>query len=139
MRCLDWFSVIMEPKRRGTAVVVGKDQLKNPHVSLKALTYETQDKPPFDFLFSKQGTGILFLSLSYHYNHPLYIEGRLRELKTSTVMKETKLALLCVIVDRIDSDERICELQMCRFAFGVQLMLFKSGRQFSLLLKSIAE
>lgn len=126
------------PKSRAKGgLVVSSAQLRNPLVSLKQLAHETSDKLIFDFLFTEQSTGIVFLSLRYHYQNPIYIQSRVQELRNSEEFRGVRTALLCVVLDREDSNDRLVDLQMLRFEIGLQTLLVKSGKQFTGLLKGV--
>jgi hypothetical protein len=93
----------------------------------------------FDFYFPTSNTGIVFLSLKYHYANPVYLNSRVADLRTSGELARSKLALLCVVMDREDPNDYLVPLQMLRFEAGLQTILVKGAKQFGALLKAVSK
>ena len=128
-----------EPKNKlhKSSLLVCSSQLNNPIANPKSLKHEIYNKMSFDYFLSGVSTGIVFLSLEYHYQNPIYINSRIEELKKSIEFKETQTNLICVVLDRDDSNDFLVDLQMLKIEIGAQCILFKSGRHFMFFLKAL--
>ena len=111
-------------------------QRDNPHFAVNAIKHVAEEGYPVDFRFADFRTSILFLSLAYHYNSPLYVNTKLEALK-KTEQYRSDTVLLAIIQDVDDTKAYLYDIQLKCLGMGVQVMLFKTGAAFSSFLRSL--
>ena len=125
-----------QKSKRLCTLTINSIQKNNPNFASGQIKHIAQDNYPVDFRYSDIKTSVIFLSLLYHYNSPLYVNNKLETVRKTEYYK-TDIVILAIIQDTEDTKNYLYDIQIKCLSMGVQVILFKNGAAFSSFLKTL--
>ena len=122
-------------KPRKAKVNIHPSQRNNPYLNLSRIQSQTVEDQKVDFYFPDTKVCCLFVSLSFHYNNPIYFKEIIGRALEQGITYSSKFFVL--MQDREDTQNEMYNIQDFCLEKDFQILLYEDGKSFTSLIKSL--
>jgi len=110
-------------KPQVTEIIISPMQVNNPIWSILKIPFKIDDKLAADFVIPESQISIIFLSLQFHQNYPLYIEDKLDKFDKSEDSERYYNKVLLCLFDTDDINNHLMDLTVICIMKGIKLLV----------------
>jgi len=110
-------------KPQVTEIIISPMQVNNPIWSVLKIPFKTDDKLVADFVIPESQISIIFLSLQFHQNYPLYIEDKLDKFDKSEDSERYFNKVMLCLFDTDDINNHLMDLTVICIMKGIKLLV----------------
>ena len=110
-------------KPQVTEIMISPMQVNNPMWQILKIPFKTDDKMVADFIIPESHISIIFLSLQFHQNYPLYIEDKLDKFDKSEDSEKYYNRILLCLFDTDDVNNHLMELTILCIMKNIKLLV----------------
>lgn len=102
---------------------ISPSQLSNPVWKHLPLSNKIDENQISDMILHESKLSIIFLSLSFFYEYPLYLKGRMEEFTKSADFKNYPNRFLLFLHDRSDANDFFTEIMNMCFSYEIKILV----------------
>jgi len=106
-----------------TEILISPMQVNNPMWSVLKIPFKTDDKLVADFVIPESQISIIFLSLQFHQNYPLYIEDKLDKFTKSEDSERYFNKIMLCLFDTDDINNHLMDLTVLCIMNNIKLLV----------------
>lgn len=110
-------------KQTVTELWIAPSQVQNPIWSYLKIPFKTNENQIADFILPESNISVIFLSLQFHQNYPLYIEDKLEKFCKSDEAKTYWNRIMLCLFDADDTNNQLMDLTILGMEKDIKILV----------------
>lgn len=110
-------------KQTVTELWISPSQVQNPIWSYLKIPFKTNENQVADFILPESSISVIFLSLQFHQNYPLYIEDKLDKFSKSDEAKTYWNKIMLCLFDAEDTNNQLMDLTILGIEKDIKILV----------------
>ena len=111
------------PRQTVSEIWISPSQVKNPIWSILKVPFKINEQQMADFILPESNISVVFLSLQFHQNYPLYIDDKLDKFAKSDDAKVHWNKILLCLFDAEDTNNQLMDITILCIEKGMKLLV----------------